>query len=397
MALPTRVGKHSLSLAVDTGAAVNVLSEESYKALKRNSRGGRWILRPSDLNLSGVTGSTLQILGKISLPVRLSKATQPIRTDFYVTSNFKLPSDGLLGLTAMKSHRIVIYPKQNSVMYCGKRHTAMKHPVPLATLSPVISRSTERKDGQNEELQFTIPSIYAPKRPTDVTEGWKEVKATVYGDQEIPDRVAKRITIRVPDAPVGSDICLDGIGPIKRLAVESTLSTVREGHVTEALVVNTTGGPIKIQHGLLLGKCLSYDKKVVPEPLEFPTNSVSSVCKSAVDTELGQAPTLRSLVNVVDYPEMKHSLLELLGQYRDVIALPGEPLGVTDRMVHHIRLKPDTKPVYIPAYRLPHSQKAVVENMVKDMLDQGVIQHSHSPWNSPLFLVPKKDKSFRPV
>ncbi len=31
------------------------------------------------------------------------------------------------------------------------------------------------------------------------------------------------------------------------------------------------------------------------------------------------------------------------------------------------------------------------------MLDQGVIQHSRSPWNSPLFLVPKKDGSFRPV
>ncbi len=31
------------------------------------------------------------------------------------------------------------------------------------------------------------------------------------------------------------------------------------------------------------------------------------------------------------------------------------------------------------------------------MLDQGVIQHSRFPWNSPIFLVPKKDGSFRPV
>ncbi len=31
------------------------------------------------------------------------------------------------------------------------------------------------------------------------------------------------------------------------------------------------------------------------------------------------------------------------------------------------------------------------------MLDQGVIQISRSLWNSPLFLVPKKDESFRPV
>ncbi len=31
------------------------------------------------------------------------------------------------------------------------------------------------------------------------------------------------------------------------------------------------------------------------------------------------------------------------------------------------------------------------------MLDQGVIQHSRSPWNSSLFLVPKNDGRFRPV
>ncbi len=43
MTLPTRVGKHHLSLVVDTGATVNVISEESYKILKQNSRGGKWI------------------------------------------------------------------------------------------------------------------------------------------------------------------------------------------------------------------------------------------------------------------------------------------------------------------------------------------------------------------
>ncbi len=31
------------------------------------------------------------------------------------------------------------------------------------------------------------------------------------------------------------------------------------------------------------------------------------------------------------------------------------------------------------------------------MLQQGVIQPSRSPWNSPLFLFPKKDGQFRPV
>ncbi len=103
------------------------------------------------------------------------------------------------------------------------------------------------------------------------------------------------------------------------------------------------------------------------------------------------------LFNVVDYPEVKHSLLELLEHFRDVIELPGETLGVTDRAAHHTMLKPDTHPEYVAAYRLPHSQKAVVNEIIQDMLDQGVTKNTCSPWNSPLFLVPKKDKSFRPV
>ncbi len=110
----------------------------------------------------------------------------------------------------------------------------------------------------------------------------------------------KRIPIRVLDVVEGSYLCLNGIICIQRLGVECTLSTVGEGHVTDPLVVKTTGGPVKIKHGLLLGKCLAYNQNVVPEPLDFATASVSSVCTSTVDTEPGQAPTLRSAVNFVD-------------------------------------------------------------------------------------------------
>ncbi len=81
----------------------------------------------------------------------------------------------------------------------------------------------------------------------------------------------------------------------------------------------------------------------------------------------------------------------------ETIALPGEPLGVTHCAEHHIKLKPGTDPVYINAYKLPHSQRELAQEMIKDMLEQGVIQESNFPWNFPIFLVPKKDGTFRPV
>ncbi len=62
----------------------------------------------------------------------------------------------------------------------------------------------------------------------------------------------------------------------------------------------------------------------------------------------------------------------------------------SDRIANHIRLKLHIR----PSYRLLQSG-AIVQNLVDGMLKDGIIQESHSPWNSPLFLVPKKDGPFR--
>ncbi len=90
-------------------------------------------------------------------------------------------------------------------------------------------------------------------------------------------------------------------------------------------------------------------------------------------------------VNVLDYPDAKPALLKFLAQYRQAIALPGKPLGVTTQVTHYIALQPNTQTTYVPSFRLPHSQKQVVQQKVNELLKEGIIQATHSPWNSPLF------------
>ena len=290
------------------------------------------------------------------------------RMDFYVASNFQFPADGLLGITEMKSNHIGILPNNNSVIIHGKQIKAMNEPMPLATLhDKSLWLADKRTSGTlDDSTSRVLPSVHAPST-FNTRDDWKYVKATVVGNHEIPDRVAMHIPISLPDAPIESDVSFTGPCKLHRLAMESTLSTVREGHVASALVVNTTGGPVRVKHGVYLGDGLVYDRKVLPTPLEFPTACVAAV-QSSADSELGQGPTLSSLVNVVDYSEQKHLLLDLLHEYRDAIALPGETLGSTDHTEHRIPLKPNTKPVYVPAYRLPHSQRAIVDENVKQLL-----------------------------
>ena len=49
----------------------------------------------------------------------------------------------------------------------------------------------------------------------------------------------------------------------------------------------------------------------------------------------------------------------------------------------------------MPCRRIPLFKRHIVESEIKKMLDQGVIEPSTSPWNSPICLVAKKSREWR--
>ncbi len=71
----------------------------------------------------------------------------------------------------------------------------------------------------------------------------------------------KCIKVKVQEAHIGSDICLEGAPNISRVGVKSTLPRVREGHFSEALVVNILSAPITLKHVLHISQCIVYDKQ----------------------------------------------------------------------------------------------------------------------------------------
>ncbi|MCI21959.1 hypothetical protein A2U01_0043130, partial [Trifolium medium] len=62
---------------------------------------------------------------------------------------------------------------------------------------------------------------------------------------------------------------------------------------------------------------------------------------------------------------------------------------------HSIPLIDGSNPMKVNPYHYPHSQKADIEKMVSEMLRQGIIQPSTSPFSSPVLLVKMKDGSWR--
>ncbi|XP_021846729.2 uncharacterized protein [Spinacia oleracea] len=89
------------------------------------------------------------------------------------------------------------------------------------------------------------------------------------------------------------------------------------------------------------------------------------------------------------------SLEKLKEQFKDIFADPDElppHRGVFD---HTIPLEPNARPVNIRPYRYPLKQRDVIEQLIQDMLERGVIQNSSSPFASPVVLVGKKDGTWR--
>ncbi len=89
--------------------------------------------------------------------------------------------------------------------------------------------------------------------------------------------------------------------------------------------------------------------------------------------------------------------MNLLLLHKAADALPGDALGKTTLLQHKIKFKPGIQPIYIPAYRLPHSKLTTVDKLIDEMLSQDVIEPCDSEWNFPLILVPKPDGTMRPV
>ncbi|GKF64670.1 hypothetical protein Tco_0188118 [Tanacetum coccineum] len=109
---------------------------------------------------------------------------------------------------------------------------------------------------------------------------------------------------------------------------------------------------------------------------------------------------IHSLAKAVDAEEMRpgdmaleNAELTSLERFDSLFQVP-TTLPPHRSIDHRIHLLPDTKPVNVRPYRYPHYQKGKMEKLVTEMLDQGILRYSQSPFSSPVLLVKKKDGSY---
>ncbi|KMQ89530.1 enzymatic polyprotein endonuclease reverse [Lasius niger] len=130
------------------------------------------------------------------------------------------------------------------------------------------------------------------------------------------------------------------------------------------------------------------------EPVEIttsPRDSFTYQINSVISNNLTQRLKLLKENLQLNHlnEEEKQSILPVIEDYNDIFHLPGDKLKGTNRISHSI-ITTDNVPVCVKQYRYPPIHKDEIKNQVDKLLEQDIIKSSISPYNSPLWVVPKK-------
>ena len=199
----------------------------------------------------------------------------------------------------------------------------------------------------------------------------------------------------------------------KGLAMADAVVGVGSGGEVTLVIVNHGISPVRLPEGEVLGRL--HPAVVVDDPVNTPEEERVRNRSTAVEGSGGRSDQHIAAVcpDTVMQEERKHQLLAtlkleearltedesrqvtgLVNEYLDLFALSSTELGRTTVVEHSIDTT-DHLPVKQPPRRVPFALRGKVVQLMDEMLAQGVITPSSSPWASPIVLVAKKDGSTR--
>ena len=308
----------------------------------------------------------------------------------------------LIGYHTMSRFNISLFPSTRQISQNGSFLSA-SHPPGSHYLSPVASATHLPESPSVTHVTSSSAAPHSDARPSKTLPNplpqhssahtpISPEKAVLTAPVVVTPAHLCLVRVRVKRVSPGTDIiCLPESARVKGIALESVLSKIEDDRTCLVAIQNLTDSPLSLHSGVHLGDVFPYQSPVTP--VTHSTCHAISPSAPVTDTP----PILAHHLGQIDFPAAETELLSLLNAYRSCVSLPGEPLGKTDAVRHAIHLTPGSTPTYVPAYRIPHSRRTKVDEAVRSMLQDDVIEPAASPFNAPLFLVPKPGNEFRVV
>jgi len=178
-------------------------------------------------------------------------------------------------------------------------------------------------------------------------------------------------------------ICCSGV--LSRFSCTSVARMTFSDNMSEIpiQIINLNDRPVKLSEDQFLGNLHSVEVETVPTATENKRNTVAA---SLVEVLMREASELQQ--------QDKDCLKQLLEEFSDVFSKGESDLGRTDVCKHRIDTG-DSAPVRQPLRRQPHVYKAVIDEHLRQMLSDGIIEPATSEWVANVVLAKKKDGSVR--
>ena len=201
--------------------------------------------------------------------------------------------------------------------------------------------------------------------------------------------------------------CLAGISEAK-LEAKTDSSLAKQGIMVAKALVNPSHGKVPLRLMNLTAEPQSLRQSTVAatiESVESVTAIENAQCpndplfvRSLHDLDPKDLPEHLQQVWETNSPSLddnqKQCFLQLLLKHQEVFAKSKHDLGRTDLVQHDIDTG-DHQPIKQAPRRIPLNKRAVAEQEVQLMLENGIIEPSISAWSSQIVLVEKKDHSMR--
>jgi hypothetical protein len=164
-------------------------------------------------------------------------------------------------------------------------------------------------------------------------------------------------------------------------------------------ILNTGPEPVTLARGQVIGQAdnvahqslIPFEAEVINRIAEEQwRKKQSSSTKTAVTEEFRQMCRLE-VPNKYEEDDRR-----LLAKHRGIFSLNKNEIGYCDTFFHKLFMKTE-EPIYVKQFKIPVAHHRYLQNQVREWLRLGIIQSPRSRYNSPVFLVEKKDSTKRVV
>ena len=384
------------SALYDTGSSISLISRDFLATCDLSVSP-----KPPSASVLGVTGTPIEIIGEIVLPIQLLGRT--VQHVFYVTQkSLSFGCDVILGIDFIIRHQLMYSPAANQITFLQ----------PCATSSILQNSPRRLSQKRRKRVRFLLGTTdsSAPTDPVNPLFATKESDAYVIDDDktfplfvsrsvEIPAFSEMFVRMKLPryltpaETPYfiqgHSDQSLTGIHVARAIAFFKNSDVL-------VRVANVTSVPILIRRNLRIAQfspaAASLPAQPATDSTATPDMPYSASAEEAPRKEI--TPEDFSLDHI---PEPYQSQLrDMLMKHVNAFGTSLEDIKGTDVYEHHIELN-DPTPAYKHPYRLPFAHRDIVKSEIDKLLASGIIEPTVSPYNAPIILVKKASGGHRLV